>query len=166
MTEDLERLAGWLAGRGVTAVALESTGSYWKAVWNILEERRFARVLANAQHVAQVPGRKTDVKDAEWLAERLRHGLIRGSFVPDRAQRELRELTRYRTSLVEERTAAVNRLQKVLEGANVKLASVATDVMGVSGRAMLAELVAGSADAAALAELAVGSLRAKIPALQ
>jgi transposase len=123
-------------------------------------------VLANAHHVAQVPGRKTDVKDAEWLADLLRHGLVRGSFVPDRAQRELRELTRYRTSVGEERTAAVNRLQKVLEGANVKLASVASDVTGVSARAMLAELVAGSTDAAALAELAVGKLREKIPALQ
>jgi len=166
MTDDLERLADWLAERGVERVALESTGSYWKPVWNILEERRFALVLANAQQVTHVPGRKSDVQDAAWLADLLRHGLVRGSFVPDRAQRELRELTRYRTSLVEERTAAVNRLQKVLEGANVKLASVATDVTGVSARAMLAELVAGSTDAAALAELAVGQLRAKIPALQ
>ena len=166
MTDDLDRLAAWLADRGVTHVAMESTGSYWKPVWNVLEERGFALVLANAQHVKQVPGRKTDAKDAEWLAELLRHGLLRGSFVPDRAQRELRELTRYRTSLVEERTAAVNRLQKVLEGANVKLASVASDVTGVSARAMLAGLVAGSTDAAALAELARGQLREKIPALQ
>jgi transposase len=165
MTEDLERLAAWLTERGVTHVAMESTGSYWKPVWNVLEER-FALVLANAQHVKRVPGRKTDVKDAEWLAELLRHGLVQGSFVPDRAQRELRELTRYRTSLVEERTAAVNRLQKVLEGANVKLASVASDVTGVSARAMLAEIVAGSTDATALAELAVGRLREKIPVLQ
>lgn len=165
MTEDLERLAAWLAERGVTHVAMESTGSYWKPIWNVLEER-FALILANAQHVKRVPGRKTDVKDAEWLAELLRHGLIQGSFVPDREQRELRELTRYRTSLVEERTAAVNRLQKVLEGANVKLASVATDVMGVSARAMLVEIVAGSTDAVALAELAQGRLREKIPALQ
>ena len=166
MTEDLERLADWLGERGVTHAVLESTGSYWKPAWNILEERGFALVLANAAHVKHVPGRKTDVQDAEWLADLLRHGLVRGSFVPDREQRELRELTRYRTSLVEERTAAVNRLQKVLEGANVKLASVASDVMGVSARAMLAELVAGSTDAAALAELAVGALRAKIPMLQ
>jgi transposase len=165
MSDDLERLAGWLAERGVTHAAMESTGSYWKPVWNVLEER-FALILANAQHVKRVPGRKTDVKDAEWLAELLRHGLIQGSFVPDRAQRELRELTRYRTSLVEERTAAVNRLQKVLEGANVKLASVASDVTGVSARAMLAEMVAGSTDAAALAELAQGRLREKIPVLQ
>jgi len=166
MTEDLERLADWLAARGVAEVAMEATGSYWKPVWNVLEERRFALTLANAQHVRHVPGRKTDVKDAQWLAELLRHGLIRGSYVPDRAQRELRELTRYRTSLGEERTAAVNRLQKVLEGANIKLAAVASDVTGVSARAMLAELVAGSTDAEALAELAVGKLREKIPALQ
>jgi transposase len=166
MTADLERLADWLGERGVSHAVLESTGSYWKPIWNILEERRLALVLANAAHVKHVPGRKTDVQDAEWLADLLRHGLVRGSFVPDREQRELRELTRYRTALVEERTAAVNRLQKVLEGANVKLASVATDVTGVSARAMLAELVAGSTDAAALAELAVGALRAKIPALQ
>jgi len=162
MTEDLERLAEWLTERGVTHVAMESTGSYWKPIWNVLEDR-FALVLANAQHVKRVPGRKTDVKDAEWLAELLRHGLIQGSFVPDRPQRELRGLTRYRTSLVEERTAAVNRLQKVLEGANVKLASVATDVTGVSARAMLTEIVAGSTDATALAQ---GRLREKIPALQ
>jgi transposase len=166
MTEDLERLADWLTERGVTHAVLESTGSYWKPIWNILEERRFALVLANAAHVKHVPGRKTDVKDAEWLADLLRHGLVRGSFVPDREQRELRELTRYRTSLVEERTAAVNRLQKVLEGANVKLASVASDVTGVSARAMLAELVAGATDATALAELAMGRLREKIGALQ
>jgi transposase len=165
MSDDLERLAGWLGEWGVTHVAMESTGSYWKPVWNVLEDR-FALILANAQHVKRVPGRKTDVKDAEWLAELLRHGLIQGSFVPDRAQRELRELTRYRTSLVEERTAAVNRLQKVLEGANVKLASVASDVTGASARAMLGEIVAGSTDAAALAELAQGRLREKIPALQ
>jgi transposase len=166
MTDDLERLAAWLTERGVADVAMEATGSYWKPVWNVLEERRFTLTLANAQHVKHVPGRKTDVKDAQWLAELLRHGLVRGSFVPDKAQRELRELTRYRTSVGEERTAAVNRLQKVLEGANIKLGSVASDVTGVSGRAMLAELVAGSTDAAALAELAVGQLRGKIPELQ
>jgi transposase len=165
MTDDLERLATWLAERGVTHAALESTASYWKPIWDILEDR-FQLVLANAAHVKHVPGRKTDVKDAEWLADLLRHGLVRGSFVPDREQRELRELTRYRTSLVEERTAAVNRLQKVLEGANVKLASVASEVTGVSARAMLAELVAGSTDTAALAELARGRLREKIGPLQ
>jgi transposase len=166
MTGELERLADWLTERGVADVALEATGSSWKPVWNVLEERRFTLTLANAQHVKNVPGRKTDVKDAQWLAELLRHGLIRGSFVPDRGQRELRELTRYRTSVTEERTAAVNRLQKVLEGANIKLAAVASDVTGVSARAMLGALVAGSTDAEALAALAVGQLRTKIPELQ
>ena len=165
MTEDLLALAEWLAGAGCTHVALESTGSYWKPIWNLLEDR-FALLLVNAAHVKAVPGRKTDVKDAEWLAELLRHGLVRGSFVPDRAQRELRELVRYRTSLVEERAAQVNRLQKVLEGANIKLAAVASDVTGVSARAMLAALVAGQADAAALADLAVGRLREKLPRLE
>jgi transposase len=166
MTADLEQLAGWLGERGVRDAVLESTGVYWKPVWNILEERGFALVLANAHHVKHVPGRKSDVKDAQWLAELLRHGLVRGSFVPDKAQRELRELTRYRTALGEERSAAVNRLQKTLEGANLKLASVAADVTGVSARAMLAELVGGATDAAALAELAVGKLREKLPALE
>jgi transposase len=163
MTDDLERLADWLAERGVRHVAMESTGSSWTPIWNILEER-FELLLADAAHVKTVPGRKTDVKDAEWLAELLRHGLLKGSFVPDRAQRELRELTRYRTSLVQERTAAVNRLQKVLEGANVELASVASNVAGRSARRMRDELVVGSPDAAAWADLAVGRRREKIPA--
>ena len=160
MTADLEALAAWLGARGVTHVAMESTGVYWKPPWNVLEER-FALLLVNAQHVKAVPGRKTDVGDAEWLADLLRHGLLRGSFVPDRAARELRELTRYRSSLVRERTAEVNRLQKTLEGANLKLASVVSDVTGASARAMLEELAAGADDPAALAELARGSLRRK-----
>jgi transposase len=160
MAADLEALAAWLEERGVTHVAMESTGVYWKPLWNVLEGR-FALLLANAQHVKQVPGRKTDVKDSEWLAELLRHGLLRGSFVPARAERELRELTRYRSSLVRERTAEVNRLQKTLEGANIKLASVVSDVTGVSARAMLERLAAGAGDPAALAELARGSLRRK-----
>ena len=160
MTADLEALAGWLAERGVTHVALESTGAFWKPVWNVLEGR-CSLLLANAQHVKRVPGRKTDVGDAEWLADLLRHGLLRGSFVPDRAERELRELTRYRSALVRERTAEVNRLQKTLEGANVKLASVVSDVTGVSARAMLEGLAGGAEDPAALAELARGSLRRK-----
>jgi transposase len=145
---------------------MESTGVFWKPIWNLLEDGPFELVLANAQHIKQVPGRKTDVKDAEWIAELLRHGLIRASFVPDRAQRELRELTRYRTSLVQERAAEVNRLQQVLEGANVKLPSVASNVVGVSGRAILARLVAGETDAAALADLARGRLRQKLPQLE
>ena len=115
---------------------MESTGVYWKPVWNLLEEQ-FALLLVNARHVKAVPGRKTDAKDCEWLADLLRHGLLRGSFVPDRPQRELRELTRYRTSLVQERSAEVNRLQKTLEGANIKLGDVATDIMGLSSRQML-----------------------------
>ncbi len=164
MTGDLLRMSDWLSESGVTHVAMESTGVYWKPVWNLLEGS-FELLLVNAAHIKAVPGRKTDVKDAEWIADLLRHGLLRGSFVPDRERRELRELVRYRTSLIRERTSEVNRLQKVLEGANIKLASVATDIMGVSGRTMLRALVAGDADAAALANLAQGRLKAKIPEL-
>jgi transposase len=165
MTADLLALGDWLAEGGVTHVAMESTGVFWKPIWNLLEDR-FELLLVNAAHVKVVPGRKRDVGDAQWLAELLRHGLLRGSFVPDRPARELRELTRYRSSLVRERTAEVNRLQKTLEGANIKLASVVSDVTGVSARAMLGELVAGHEDAAALAELAMGQLRRKLPELE
>ena len=165
MTDTLLALGDWLAAGGVTHVAMESTGVYWKPLWNLLEEQ-FTLLLVNAQHVEAVPGRKTDVGDAAWLAQLLRHGLLRGSFVPDRPARELRELTRYRSSLVHARTAEVNRLQKTLEGANIKLASVVSDVTGVSARAMLAELVAGQADAAGLAALARGSLRHKTAELE
>ncbi len=153
MTDDLLALADWLAAAGCTHVAMESTGVYWKPVYNLLEDG-FALLLVNARHVKAVPGRKTDAKDCEWLADLLRHGLLQASFVPDRPQRELRELTRYRTSLVRERTAAANRLQKTLEGANIKLAAVATDVLGKSGRAILAALIDGQTDAAELAQLA------------
>ena len=167
MTDELVALGRWLAERGVVQVAMESTGVYWQPVWNILEEvGGFELLLVNAHHVKAVPGRKTDVKDAQWLAELLRHGLVRASFVPDRAQRELRELTRYRTALIEERTAHVNRLQKTLESANVKLSAVASDVTGVSARAMLARLVGGDDDVAAVADLAKGRLRAKLPELE
>jgi transposase len=165
MTEDLLALADWLGNHQVTHVAMESTGVYWKPVWNLLEGQ-FELLLANAQHIKAVPGRKTDVKDCEWIADLLRHGLLRASFVPDRPQRELRELTRYRTSLLQERSAEVNRLQKTLEGANIKLAAVATNVVGKSGREMLAALVAGTTDSAELADLAKGKLRAKRPALE
>ena len=144
---------------------MESTGVYWKPIWNLLEAR-FELLLVNARHIKAVPGRKTDAKDCEWLADLLRHGLLRASFVPDRPQRELRELTRYRTSLVQERTAEVNRLQKTLEGANIKLGDVATDIMGLSSRQMLAALVGGETDAAAMAQLAQGRLRDKLPALE
>lgn len=165
MTDDLLRLADWLAANAVSHVAMESTGVYWKPVWNLLEDS-FTLLLVNARHVKAVPGRKTDAKDCEWLADLLRHGLLRGSFVPDRPQRELRELTRYRTSLVQERSAEVNRLQKTLEGANIKLGDVATDIMGLSSRQMLAALAGGETDAAAMAQLAQGRLRDKVPALE
>jgi len=165
MVKDLLELSDWLEYHQVSHIAVESTGVYWKPVWNILEGS-FELLLVNAQHIKRVPGRKTDVKDCEWIAELLQHGLPIGSFVPDRAQRELRELTRYRTSLVRERTREVNRLQKSLEGANIKLASVATNIMGRSGREILAALVQGTANAAELAQLARGRLREKIPQLE
>src|SRR5712691_10742927 len=165
MTDDLLALADWLATEGVTHVAMESTGVYWKAPFNLLEGQ-YEVILANAQHIKAVPGRKTDVHDAEWIADLLRHGLLKASFIPDRPQRELRELTRYRTSLVRERAAEVNRVQKVLEGANIKLAAVASDIGGVSGRQILAALIAGQTEAEELAQLAKGRLRAKIPQLE
>jgi transposase len=160
MTAELLALGDWLDDGGVTHVAMESTGVYWKPVWNLFEER-FALLLVNAAHGKVVPGRKRDVGDAQWLAELLPHGLLAPSFVPDRPARELRELTRYRSRLGHERTAEVNRLQQTLEGANIKLSRVLTDVRGKSARAMLAALAAGQEDAAALAALAVGSLRHK-----
>jgi transposase len=165
MTDDLLALADWLTSESVSHVALEATGVYWKPLWNLLEAS-FALVLANPQHIKAVPGRKTDVKDAEWIADLLRHGLLRGSFVPDRPQRELRELTRYRTALVRERAREINRVQKTLEGANIKLGDVASNVLGASGRAMLQGLVAGNSDTASLADLARGKLRDKRAALE
>ena len=139
MTQDLERLAAWLVARGCTDVALESTGVYWQPVYNILE-RRLTLWLVNAQHIKQVPGRKTDVQDADWLAQLLQVGLLRPSFIPPQEQRELRDLTRYRQSLVDDRTRVLNRLQKVLEDANLKLTSVVTHVEGVSAQASLRTL--------------------------
>jgi transposase len=165
MSDDLEKLSSWLTEQGVSHVAMESTGSFWKPVFNVLEDR-FELLLINAQHLKAVPGRKTDVKDAEWIADLLRHGLVKPSFVPDREQRELRELVRYRTSLIQERTAAANRLHKVLEGANVKLASVASDILGRSGREMLEALVAGETDVTAMADLARGKMREKRATLE
>jgi transposase len=165
MTGDLLELMDWLVDAGCTHVAMESTGVFWKAPYNLMEGVLEVYVV-NAAHIKTVPGRKTDVKDAEWIADLLRHGLLRPSFIPDRPQRELRELTRYRTSLLQERSAEVNRLQKTLEGANIKLAGVATDIMGKSGRDMLAALVAGRTDAAALAQLARGKMREKLPQLE
>ena len=166
MTADLLGLLDWLVGANCEAVAMESTGSFWKPLYNLFEGALPQVLVVNAAHIKQVPGRKTDVKDAEWIADLLRHGLLHASFIPDRPQRELRELTRYRTSLVRERAAEVNRLQKVLEGANIKLSAVATDLTGVSARAMLAELLAGNADVAAIADLAQGRMREKIPQLE
>jgi len=165
MTRELLALSDWLLEAGCTHAAMESTGSYWKPVYNLLEGS-FELLVVNAQHMKAVPGRKTDVKDAEWIADLLRHGLLRPSFIPSRPERELRELTRYRTSLLQERAAEVNRLQKVLEGANIKLASVATNVVGLSGRAMLAAMVAGEYEVEAVAGLARGKLRNKIGALK
>ena len=165
MTGDLLALGDWLAEQEVTHVAMESTGVYWQPIWNLLEER-FTLLLVNAHHIKQVPGRKTDVGDCEWIADLLRHGLLKGSFVPDRTQRELRGLTRYRTALMQERAAEVNRLQKTLEGANIKLAAVATDVLGKSGRQILEALVAGATEAGDLAQLAKGRMRDKIPQLE
>jgi len=160
MTDDLLALADWLQAAGCVQVAMESTGVYWRPVFNILEGGCEVLVV-NAQHIKAVPGRKTDVGDAEWIADLLRHGLVRGSFVPSAAQRQLRDLTRYRSTLVEERGRLVNRLQKVLEDANLKLAGVASDIMGKSARAMLEGLLAGETDPSRLAALAVGRLRAK-----
>ncbi len=143
-----------------THVAMEATGSYWKPVFNLLEGQ-FTVWVVNAAHIKAVPGHKTDVHDAEWIADLLQHGLLRPSFIPDRFQRQLRDLTRSRTIVVDERSAVVNRVQQVLEDANLKLAGVATDIMGVSGRAMLAAIVAGATDSATLANLAKGKLRSK-----
>jgi transposase len=160
MTRDVLALADWLTECGVTHVAMESTGVYWKPIYNILEGN-FTLLVVNAQHLKVVPGRKTDVKDAEWIAQLLQHGLLRGSFIPDREQRDLRDLTRHRTSLVRDRARVVQRIQKVLEDTNLKLTSVATDIVGLSARAMLERLLSGERDPAVLAGLAKGRLRQK-----
>jgi len=161
MTRDLLQMVGWLLERGVTHVAMESTGIFWRPVFNLLEGHGLTILVVNARHVKAVPRRKTDVKDAEWLADLLRHGLLKASFVPERWQRELRDLVRYRKLLVEERARMVTRIQKVLEGANIKLSSVASNVIGKTGRAILEQLVAGNEDAEAMAELALSNLRTK-----
>jgi transposase len=165
MTRDLLEMADWLAAEEVMNVAMESTGVYWKPIFNILESR-FTVLLVNARHLKQVPGRKSDVRDCQWIAQLLQCGLLKGSFIPSRAQRELRDLTRHRTQLVEEKTRTINRVQKVLEDANIKLASVATDVMGVSGRAMIQRLIEGETNPCKLADLAQRQLRGKIPELE
>ncbi|GAC1360920.1 MAG: IS110 family transposase [Ktedonobacteraceae bacterium] len=160
MVSDLFRLRDWLTAHQCEVVAMESTGVYWKCIWNVLEGE-MELLLCNAQHIKAVPGRKTDVKDAEWIADLLQHGLLQASFVPPRPQRELRDLTRYRSSLAADRTRLVNRIQKTLEDTNIKLASVATDIMGKSGRAILEALLAGEQNPQQLAELAQGRMKGK-----
>lgn len=161
MTDDLLLLVDWLKEKGCTHVAMESTGSFWKPIYNLLELEDIQTLVVNAKHMRNVPGRKTDVKDAEWIAGLLRHGLLQGSYIPNREQRELRELVRYRRSLVDERAREVNRIQKVLEGANIKLSSVASDVLGKSGRAMIEAMIAGVEDPDTLTGLARGRLKNK-----
>ncbi len=164
-TAELLTLLDWLVAAGCTHVAMESTGVYWKPVFNLLEGHFAQLLLVNAQHIKALPGRKKDTLDAEWIAQLLQHGLLRGSFIPPAPIRELREATRYRKQLIRARADEANRIQKLLEAANLKLGSVASDILGVSGRAMLAALVQGETDAAALAALARGKLRQKHPAL-
>jgi len=163
-TAALEELRDWLTAARCTHVAMEATGVYWKPIYHVLEGH-YTLLVVNAAHMHVVPGRKTDVRDAEWIADLLQHGLLRASFIPSREQRELRDLTRTRTSLTDERSASVN-IQKVLEDANIKLAGVATDIMGTSGRDILAALISGEADATAMADLARGKLRRKQEALE
>ena len=167
MTRDLREMATWLASLRVEAIAMEATGVYWKPVWNILEaENKFHLLLVNAHHVKQVPGRKTDQKDSEWIADLLQHGLLKASFVPPQTIRRLRDLTRMRVKIRQMLATFANRIQKVLEDANIKLGSVASDVLGVSGRHMLHALVEGQQDPEQLAALAQGRLREKRAELQ
>lgn len=161
MTEELLDLLDWLLNNSCTHVAMESTGTYWKPVYNLLELTELTLLVVNAQHIKAVPGRKTDVKDAEWIANLLKHGLLKGSFIPSREQRELRELVRYRRTLVQERSREINRIQKVLEGANIKLSSVVSNVVGVSGLAIIKAICEGKEDPKSLAQLAKGTLKNK-----
>lgn len=165
-TAGLRQLVSWLQSKGVGHLAMESTGVYWRPVFNMLEATDIEVMVVNAGHMKQVPGRKTDVKDAEWIAELLQHGLLRGSFVPKREWRELRDATRYRRTLIEQRAHEAQRVQKVLETANIKLSDVASDVLGVSGRAMLEALIAGEQDVEVIAELARGQMKKKKGALK
>ena len=164
-TPDLLALKDWLTAHGVTHVAMESTGVYWKPVYYVLEDS-FQILLVNAAHIKNVPGKKTDIKDCAWIAQLLEHGLLKGSFVPPLPIRELRDLTRYRKSLIQSRSAEVNRLHKVLEDAGIKLSCVATDILGASGRLMMEALLSGTTDAKILAELAKGRLRKQLPLLR
>lgn len=164
MTCEIKALANWLTKAGCEMAAMESTGSYWKPLYNLFEMLNLDAIIVNAGHMKAVSGRKTDVKDAEWIADLLQHGLLRASFVPDRAQRELRELTRYRKSIIEERSRELNRLQKVLEGANVKLGSVMKDIQGKSAKRLLEQLAAGDAmdDCGEISKLLHSSLLPKL----
>ncbi|MEL6368068.1 MAG: IS110 family transposase, partial [Pseudomonadota bacterium] len=164
-TRDLLQLADWLQLANVTHVAMESTGVYWKPVFNILESQCEV-LLVNAKHIKQVPGRKTDVRDAEWIAQLLQHGLLKASYIPTAPQRDLRDMVRYRTKLIQARSSEVNRVQKVLEDANIKLASVVSDIMGVSARDMLTQLLQGNEDPQVMAQLARGRMRSKIDELE
>lgn len=164
-TRDLLQLADWLQATSITHVAMESTGVYWKPVFNILESQCQV-MLVNAKHIKQVPGRKTDVKDAEWIAQLLQHGLLKASYIPTAPQRDLRDMVRYRSKLIQARSSEVNRVQKVLEDANIKLASVVSDIMGASARDMLTQLLQGSDDPQAIAQLARGRMRSKIDELE
>lgn len=164
-TQDLLKLADWLQEHAVTHVAMEATGVYWRPVWAMLEGH-FEQMLVNPRHIKAVPGRKTDTKDCEWIADLLQHGLLKGSFVPPTPIQDLRDLTRYRAELRQSQNRAANRIQKLLEQANVKLSSVASDTLGVSGRHMLEAIIAGQEDPQQLAQLARGQLKKKIPQLQ
>ena len=161
MTGDIIALVDWIRSKGCSHVAMESTGVYWKPLYNLLEVEQIETLVVNAQHIKAVPGRKTDVKDAEWIADLLRHGLLKGSYIPRRDQRELRELVRYRRSLINERSREVNRLQKVLEGCNIKLSSVASDITGVSAKAMLRAIIGDAGDPVVIAKLAKGRMKNK-----
>jgi len=165
MTRDLMALLEWLKAEGVSHVAMESTGVFWKPVYNIVEEH-LQVLLVNARHIKNVPGRKTDVKDCEWIAQLLQYGLLRGSFIPPRPQRELRDLTRMRTQLTREMSSVANRIHKLLEDTNIKLGVVATDILGVSGRKMIQALIDGETDTVKMADMARGRLRDKIPLLE
>ena len=166
MTEDIFELINWIKQNNCECVAMESTGVFWKPIYNLLEVELIPTLVVNARHIKNVPGRKTDVKDSEWIANLLKHGLLQGSYIPSRDQRELRELVRYRRSLIDERSREANRLQKVLEGANIKLSSVASNVLGASGRAMIKALISGVDDPVVLAELSKSKLRNKKDLLQ
>ena len=162
MTEDILQLVSWLKETDCEMAAMESTGSYWKPVYNILEEEHIPIMIVNAQHIKGVPGRKADVKDAEWIADLVRHGLVKASYIPNREQRELREMTRYRQEMIKERARELNRIQAVLEGCNIKLGSVITDISGKSGMAILKAIISGETDPIVLSELAEGRARNKL----